>query len=195
MVLYGGCKMDFKTEIDIYEAGNDVFLILTGLGGSTKGYQNKYVIMANNIKNKFDKTVFVASLPSDVWNMPKELLDYVLDHIHNERLQNGINDYKIYAFGHSAGGTLLLHYANFYKEIKRVLASNPVLGWNLHKLKDSIKNFSGDFIKIVVGDKDQSSSYSEFVNEFIDTKVLKDTDHDFRDKLDEFVKLPEIFLF
>ena len=31
-----------KIDIEYYESGKDILLIITGIGGTTKGYKNKY---------------------------------------------------------------------------------------------------------------------------------------------------------
>jgi len=34
------------TNSDVYDGESDVFVIFTGLGGSPKGYENKYVTLS-----------------------------------------------------------------------------------------------------------------------------------------------------
>ena len=59
-------RYDNGIEVEIYDGGNLVFLIRTGLGGSVKGYEGKYETMANNARKKHNATVFVATTPSSM---------------------------------------------------------------------------------------------------------------------------------
>lgn len=183
-------------EIEKYGNGKNVILILTGLGGNVKGYQNKYETIANNLmKNNNDFTVFVATTPHGSWETPKKNLDYIMNFI-EESMRFINNDYFIYAMGHSAGGTFLLWHCYQYPRIKRVVATNPVLNVNIHKIKDGTNNFNGDFIKVIIGEKDHAFQLSGLLNKFtkIETIILKDIDHEFKGNLEVFISIPNKYL-
>lgn len=182
-------------EIDYYPNGKDVLLILTGLGGSVKGSQNKYETMANNIISKYDFSVFVAATPQGAWNNAKEHLTNVLDYV--DSLMNDINkEYKIYVFAHSAGGTYALWYSYLFTRIKRIVVTNPVLNVNFHWLENGQNNFNGEFTKVIIGDKDQSFKFAGLLKraKIIETVILENTDHEFKDNLTAFIELPEKYL-
>lgn len=73
--------------------------------------------------------------------------------------------------GHSAGGTVALWNLNKYPNIKRMVAINPVLNINLHKVEASAKQLEGEFIKIIIGDKDSSYKFSPLLNKINNIQV------------------------
>lgn len=52
--------MNKQIEIDKFISGNKVLLIMTGLGGTTKGYENKYHTIAKQAYNK-GYSVFITT--------------------------------------------------------------------------------------------------------------------------------------
>lgn len=185
-----------KLEIDKYltQKENDVFLILTGLGGNTKGYENKYETISKNASVAHGFNVFVVGTPYGVYDNSKEFFDIIFSEIDKELERK---DYSVYLMGHSAGGTVALWNLNKYPNIKRMVAINPVLNINLHKVEASAKQLEGKFIKIIIGDKDSSYKFSPLLNKInnIQVEILKDTDHEFKDKLQEFIDLSNKYLF
>ena len=85
------------------------------------------------------------------------------------------------------------------RKIKSVLAVNAPLMINLHKTKAGIKNFEGDMIHMIYGEKDPSYPYVEILRSSISPKfsysTVKNADHKFTNMLEEFISLPERFLF
>lgn len=182
-------------EIEVYGKGKNVVLVLTGLGGTVKGYHNKYEIIANNIVTEHNCTVFVATTPHGSWEHSKENLDYIMKFI-DQRMSPINKDYKIYVMGHSAGGTFILWYAYNYPRITRILAANPVLNVNFHKLENGANNFKCEFIKIIIGDKDPSYKYADLLQRVksIETIILPHIDHEFKDSIESFIDLPNKYL-
>ncbi len=178
-------------EIDFYPAGHDVLLILTGRCGSTKGYKNKYVTIAENIKQKYNFSVFVAGIPKNCWQEHQQIfcdiINYVLMHIEPNRF---------YVMGSSAGASLAIWYAYIFPEINKVLAINPVLNLNLHKTIDGINNFGGERLYVISGDKDPCAKWQGLLpkNDKINTIIIERADHHFTNMLDEFITLPEMLI-
>ena len=185
--------MKNKIEIDVYSGGSDVLLIMTGLGGTTKGYENKYEIMAKNAVKCYGVTVFVANTPNSSYEHSKENMDYIINYIDNYMKQKSINEYKIYAFGHSAGGTILAWYAYEFSNITRVLAVNPVIRFNTHNLINGCQNFTNGKIQIIVGEQDECFRFIPILNRIKNNNysltILPNKDHKFTGKLNEFIKL------
>lgn len=183
-----------QIEIEHYPAGKDVLLVLTGLGGSVKGYQNKYETLAKNIVSKFNYTVFVATTPHGSWENSKENIDSIINYI--DKIMEDKN-YKIYVFGHSAGGTFALWHGHLFPKIKRIIASNPVLNVNFHRIKNGIDNFNGELIKVIIGEKDQCFKFAGLLkeNHKAETIILENVDHEYTGNLEKFINLPNDYLF
>jgi hypothetical protein len=177
-------------EVDCYEGSDTVLLILTGLGGTVKGFQNKYVSMAESIRAKHNTTIFVAATPEDSWerNKAHAYLSLVMQFIDEKCSKRGLTRYNIYAVGHSAGGTFLLWYAHEF-DIKRVVATNPVLTVNFHKLESGLINFKGDFAKVILGDKDPMFRYAGLLEGSAEIRILQGGDHNFTGKQDELISM------
>lgn len=181
-------------EIEFYQAEKDVLLILTGAGGTTKGFQNKYETIAKQVMNDYHFSVAVATTPLGSWLR----LDDNLQDIMNCLFENlGTKDFKVYVMGSSAGANIILSNAYHFPQIKKILAINPVLSMNLHKIDSGIKNFAGEKIDIIVGEKDPAFPWVEALpkNEILETTVLPNIDHVFNGNLQTFIDLPKQFLF
>ena len=98
-------------------------------------YNNKYLEIANDAKEKIGCTVVVASNPVNIREH---------DNIKND--MEFINKYmnyditEIFAFGHSNGGVILSNYSVEYELIKRVLIINAPLNINWHKIKEGLSS-------------------------------------------------------
>ncbi|MDE6557688.1 MAG: hypothetical protein K2K39_01130, partial [Clostridia bacterium] len=120
-------------QIDFYSSGNNCVLIFTGLGGDTKGYENKYVKIAETITQKYGFSVFVAQVPKDLWSHPQEVFEEAVGRVISEYAPE-----TIYVMGSSAGASIAIWYSHLYPQIKKVLAVNPVLNLNYHRTKEGI---------------------------------------------------------
>lgn len=176
-------------RIDFYPAGEDCLLILTGLGGDTKGYSDKYVKIAENVVKKYNFSVAVAGVPRDLWDRHKEVFCEAVNGVYS-----GVNPKKLYIFGNSAGGTIAIWYAYLFPQIDRVLAVNPVLNLNYHNAKDGAEKFAGSCMHIVCGEYDSSATWQQLIPEKNNVKrhILRGVDHLFSEKTDEFISLPEL---
>ena len=58
--------------------GNDkAFVILTGLGGSTDGFGNKYSRIAEYVQSDYGFPAFIVPTPKDVWEKKERFFDEV----------------------------------------------------------------------------------------------------------------------
>lgn len=185
--------MDLGVEIEFYPAGENVLLILTGIGGTTKGYLNKYQTIAENAVKNHGFSTCVATTPHGSWEHPEQNLRFITDYLAGKMKEGG----KIYAMGSSAGASILLWYAHLYPKIVRVLAVNPVLNINLHRANDGIKNFAGEKIEIAVGENDASGFFCKMLkgSSRMNITRLSGVDHRFTDEMPLFISLPDRFLF
>jgi len=181
-------------EIEFCEQGKDVLLIFTGIGGTTKGYRNKYETITKQVIKTYGFSVAVVTTPSGSWNTMEQNFSYVIEYLFN-RLQN--RNFDIYVMGSSAGANMVLSFSHKYPQIKRALAVNPVLHVNFYMIDRGIKNFSGEKINVVFGEQDPSFRWLEILpkTDKLQTTVLPNVDHMFTDNLETFIDLPKRFLF
>jgi hypothetical protein len=178
-------------EIEYYESGNDILLILTGIGGTTKGYQNKYEKIAKQVMEQHNFSVVVATSPSGSWLHTEQNMNEIMNFILSKRQK----DFKIYAMGNSAGANIVLWHSNKFPPIKKVLAINPVMNINLHLFK-ALKDIDKE-MNIVFGEFDMSSKFAPLLpsSENIKIAILPNIDHNFTNNLNIFLDLPNRFLF
>lgn len=178
-------------EIEYYENGNNILLILTGIGGDTAGYENKYKRIAKTIIQQHNFSVVIATSPIGSWLHAEQNFDRVMNFIQDKRKK----DFKIYAIGNSAGANIALWYSNKFPQIEKVLAINPVMNINPHLFK--ILQDTKNEINVVFGELDTSTRYAGLLpkNKNIKIDILPNIDHVFTNNLDLFVDLPNIYLF
>lgn len=180
-------------EYGIIRGNDKLFYIKVGNGGSIYGFRNKYLCIAKQINEEYGFSVLVASNPVEL-----SIRDSIIYDI--ESIEKIFPSTKhIYAFGHSNGGQMLISYAYLYPKIKRVLCVNVPLTINLHKTKEGISNFDGEYMIMLYGEKDPSFRYVEILNTFKSSKfnyyIIKNADHNFKDMFKEFTSLPKKYLF
>lgn len=183
-----------EIEIEFYRQGKDVLLIFTGIGGTTKGFQNKYETIAKQVMEDYHFSVAVATTPSGSWLTLKDNLQTAMNFLFEKAKDK---DFKVYTMGTSAGANLVLSFSYLFPQIKKILAINPVMNVNFHWIDKGIKNFIGEKINIVVGEKDQSSKWIGLLPkiETLKTTILPNIDHQFTDNLQAFIDLPKQYLF
>lgn len=174
--------------------GNEtIVFIKPGLGGSIYGYENKYLRISEKLNETFNCTVIVSP------NEKKVDFDTEMDFIKDYATQNNLGEYQIYYFGHSNGALIGMCEAYKYAEIKRLLLINSPLCMNPHKTIEGIKNFSGEKMFLLFGDKDPSfhfvKQFSELSNEKVIFEIIPGADHYFTNKLKLFMSLPEKYFF
>ena len=176
-----------------YTEDNDedkAFVILTGLGGSADGFGNKYLRIAEYVQSDYGFPVFIAPTPKDIWDKKEKFFDEIAARF----IQNKT---CVYLMGVSAGATMALWYAVKYPQIRRILCVNPVLNINLHLTSSGIRDFCGEKMAVVFGEKDPSAKWAKLLPVLpnLQIHIIPDADHVFCGKLDEFIDLPKKYLF
>ena len=177
------------------ENSNTALIIFTGIGGSVDGYNDKYVKIANNIIKKYNTSVFVIAVES--WNAFDSILietKNLVDMYYNELK---IKDYSVSLMGTSAGATIILSQNFNWKNVKKVLAINPVIQFNYGKLIDGIKKSTAK-LTVIMGDKDPSYMYLPLIdnkNKLLSCITLENVNHQFTEHFDLFLELPEKYIF
>ena len=181
-------------EIEFYEKGQDVLFIFTGIGGTTKGYQNKYELIANQVVKDYGFSVAVVATPHGALLTLNDNMQYVMNFLFEQKKSK---DIRVYAMGTSAGGNIVLSFSYPYPQIKKVLAINPVMNVNFHLIKNGIKEFVEGKINVVFGEHDSSTKWVELLpnSDNLSVTILPNIDHEFRGNLQSFIDLPNKFLF
>ena len=152
-------------EIKVCPAGENVLLVLTGLGGSLSGYGEKYIKIAKRANTEYGFTTCVAAVTVEVWEDKESAFDEIF-------LRSCSAAPKVYIMGVSAGASLALWYAHKYKNVSKVLCINPVLNINLSLTSKGIKAFQGELRKgdvlFVVSDP-----FSELFQKSLENKTEK----------------------
>jgi hypothetical protein len=184
------------TEYGILKGDGRLFYVKVGNGGGLFGKDGAYIRIARGIWEKHGCSVLVASTPTVLTVKECMLLDGAFIEKHFPKTT------EIYAFGHSKGGQMLGSYAYLSPKIRRVLALNAPLMINFHRTKEGIARFSGEQMTFLYGENDPSARYTALLNAFgssslagFDCRVLPGADHGFDGMLEEFVSLPDRFLF
>ena len=128
-------------------------LIKGGQGGSAYGYQNKYLNLANEIRDKYGITVVSCatrdeSKSSNQANQIAEDVDFVNSCCKSHP--------KIFFMGMSKGASLGCIEGSKIPQISRLLLVNPPLMINLPRICHAAKNFSGEKMTFVFGSEDPS---------------------------------------
>lgn len=177
-------------EIKTYPVGENVLLVLTGLGGSLSGYGDKYIKIAQRAARKYGFTTSVAAVTDEVWADKERAFDEIF-------LRTCSAASTVYIMGASAGASLALWYAHKYKNVAKVLCINPVLNVNLPLTVKGMNGFKGEKVYIVSGDCDPSFVWAKMIKctDSVEVCILENVDHFFTGKSDEFVALPFELLF
>lgn len=128
-------------------------LIKGGQGGSACGYQNKYLNLANEIRNKYGITV-VSSPTRDEHNSGN-ITNQIAEDI--EALNDCCKSHpNILFMGMSKGASPGCIYGTKIPQISRFLLVNPPLMINLPHICHAVKIFNGEMITFVFGSEDPS---------------------------------------
>ena len=183
-----------EVNYGIIEGNNTILLIKAGQDGSMYGYENKYLTIARNINKEFGYTVICSSNPLRKTNPLEQAMEIIEDYSQRK----GFDDYQVYYMGLSNGGYVGAAYAYLHPKIKRMLIINMPIFVNWHKIKDGLKQFEGEKATFIYGTLDPSYKYVEMLTllnkDNIKLEIIKDADHNFVGKLDEFIALPNKYL-
>ena len=179
------CSED-STNYGVVFGNNKIVFIKAGLGGDHFGYENKYLIMAHRLHDKFGCSVIVASNPNDGKS-----------HVEKDRLiieqyisTNTIIEPEFFFFGHSNGGIKGLELSYSGIAFTKMILTNMPLMINFHKTKQYILGIPKTDVLLIYGEKDPSFTYVPFIKGKFDNAevaVVPDADHNFKGMLDEFV--------
>lgn len=183
-----------KIDYGIIEGNSTIVFIKAGQDGSHYGYKNKYLKMAQRLNKSYGCTVITASNPFIKQDPLEDAINVI-----EEYAKNKFKEYTIYYMGHSNGGLVGAWFGNKYPQIKRMLLVNTPLTYNWHKTKEGLKEYKGELVSMVYGEYDISASYSQLLkvidNDRLKIEIIEKEDHHFSNNMEDFLSLPEKYLF
>lgn len=190
-------KFDFCGQYKLDDAvldygwikGNEqIVYIKAGLGGDFRGYDNKYVKIAQRLNDKYGCSVVSVSNP----NVKSHTFVHDKKVIEDFILAGDYNSPKLYFFGHSNGGVKGLELASSGIIFKRMILVNMPLMINFHKTIKMINSIPNTEVLTVYGEKDPSFAYLPFLHEKganLMVSSVPNADHNFKGMMDEFISL------
>lgn len=172
--------------------GTKIVFIKSGLGGSERGYEDKYVKMARMLNSSYGCTVIVASNPQgviDSTDTDAELIRLVAQ-------ARGLSEYTVTLFGVSDGGAKVITVADSIPGVKKLICVNMPLMLNFQRKLKQLKAIPEIEKVFVYGTRDPSYTYLVFLdNEALpnlSVVEIEGADHQFKGMLDEFTELAEL---
>lgn len=179
----------------IIKGNNIIVFIVVGKKGAIYGYKNKYLIMAQTINKEYGYTVICSENISN----PENILNTGINIIKNYCIEKKFYEYKIYYIGVSNGAIIGTLYGTDVKEIKKMLLINMPLMINFHKIKEKLKENKDKKIIFIYGSLDPSFKYIELLNYIENTNLkiisIENQNHNFSKDINEFISLPQKYLF
>ena len=177
-------------EYGIINGNKTIVLIKCGYNGTIRGFNDKYIKIGYLLNEKYGYTIICSSNP---FNGNMDSIQDAIDLI-NTKYQ----EYVIYYIGNSIAATIGAKYGYKYPSIKKMLLINGPLIFNSDKVVYGLKQFNQESIDLIYGSLDSSIRYIEMINLCYNTKVryhiLEGINHNFENKLDIFINLPEKYL-
>lgn len=172
---------------------NKIVFVKVGLGGDCLGYENRYLKIARQLKDKYGCSVIVSANPNDGKkhnNSDKKIIEQYV-------LENKIDLPKLFFFGNSNGGVKGLELTNDGVRFKKMILVNMPLMINFHKTKRYISAIPQTEIVAVYGEHDPSFRYLPFLDGiWKNVKILTvpKADHNFWGMSDEFIDLSDFIM-
>lgn len=157
-------------------------LIMTGIGGSENGYENKYEKIAYDLNVRYGVSVFIFATPRAAWGRGERLVEQAVDEVRSQLQNQGRSLCELYCFGVSADASFLGAFGYLYLQIKKLILVNPVIQINYHKFLNGLKKINAD-VTIVFGELDPSYKFLFMLDsvrrENIKTVIVPNADHCF----------------
>ncbi len=182
---------------------NKVIINIPGAGGTSEGYENKYLNLANYLQKR-NIASFVRipnERPQDYNETARTVINYTLE----KTLEFVVSETpEIFLMGFSAGGASALLTAWEFPEVTKVLVINPFI--NLPNLREDIQKYlpryKGDLF-IVIGSEDSviAPDTLEFLKGYtssartVQTHIIEGCDHQLKGESNSKIlsQLPEYY--
>jgi len=193
IVIHRKFSSAITIDYGIIEGSSRILFIKAGQDGSMYGYENKYLRIAKRIREKYGVSVIVSSNPFDGRNPLDDAMAVIDDYCKR------FDDYEIYYMGHSNGALIGATFGYRYPKIKRMMLVNMPLWHSRDYTYSCLSKFTGERVSIVYGDRDMSYPYVDMIRFWEDDRVkiytVEDEDHHFTKDMEDFLSLPEKYLF
>ena len=181
---------DGNAEYGIIRGSERIVFVKVGLGGDQFGYENKYLILAHKLHDKFGCSVIVASNPHDGKSHVERDRTVIKQFI----IDNNITETELFFFGSSNGGIkgLELSYSGIFFT-KMILVNMPLM-INFHKTKQYISGARKTDFLLIYGERDPSFNYVPFIEGKygnLKVEIVPKADHNFTGLLDKFIDYGE----
>lgn len=173
-----------------FVAGNSTCVFIkVGLDGSSYGYENKYLTIAERLNTLYGYSVVVSSNPEGSGKTIEEGYNITLSYMNIL----GYNNPQLYYMGFSNGAYRGFVEASDLPFEKYLLINSPLM-INYHKISKGLKAIGTRKALIVYSEKDPSIKYSQMLTpmlgENIKLEIVPGADHQFVDMLDAFIDIP-----
>ena len=179
-----------RVYYDILSGNEKIVFIKSGSEKSARGYKNKYLVMANGLRERLGATVICSSNPdADHYDVDERVIRRVA-------AERGFEDFETYFIGTSDGGyhNLLLS-KRFHSTVKLIGINSSYIGTS--ELKELLTSMPAVSKIMVYGTLDDDfdevvPAIKEIENENLTLKLIDGADHDFNGMLDEFIAIADM---
>ena len=127
-------------DFGVLKGNSDIVVIKTGYGGTANGYNDKYLEIANSIRDKYGYTVISISNPSTIRNFRKKqmqmLVDVIDDYIHEMNFES----FSVRYIGVSNGAVSGIQYGEMLRGLRSMLCISTPLAFFLKVINENIEN-------------------------------------------------------
>ena len=188
---------EIVTDYGVIDGDSTILLIKAENGGSHRGYEDKYLRLADRINSKHGATVLCASNPQS----GDKTLDGAMRIVRKYAVGRGFKKIQVYYMGFSDGALIGARCGADYHEIRRMALVNGPLMFNWHKTKAGILRFSGESATFIYGSLDPSYRYTKLIrtlgkeNPRIHLEITEGQDHYLSKNGFDIIELTERYLF
>ena len=184
-------------KFGLMEGTDGLLVVKTGSGGTIYGCDNKYFTLASRIVKHHKFSVMVSDNPLEI--APDDNMSITMS-VASDYLSSQNAGIPVSYFGVSKGGQYGAMYGYRYPFVQKWLLLNMPIIINWHKSRAGLMKMSSkQQVTMVFGERDPSYAYAELIDlmrkENIKRVMIPAADHNFSDATDEFMHLPERFLF
>ena len=173
--------------------GNEkIVFIKTGVDGSIRGYQDKYLQMAYRVHERLGATVICASNPNAAYE-PQVVADKAM--ISKVAAEQGFADYEVYFVGTSDGGYQNLLLAKAVPQTVKLIGINPSL-IDMDDFAEKLRESPGINKLLVYGTEDDDYECVPVLKDLdcenLEIITVEGADHEFTGMVDEFIALIDL---
>jgi hypothetical protein len=182
-----------KIEYGILFGDEKIVFIKVGAGGNIQGYQDKYLKMAHRVHERIGATVVCASNPYISESAHIKADTTLINKVITER---GFDNYEMYFVGTSDGGYHSLLLSQQFSQTSKYLGINSSHK-GIEDFAERIQSLPHVMKYLVYGRKDEDfdkdvPTMNVLECENLEIILLDEVDHDFKDRVDDFIVLIDL---